>query len=293
MTKHLVVALSGGGLRGIYTNEVLHQIEVATGFAFTHTPSALVGSSVGGISALALGSGLGLRPQDVVTLLASQGRFIFSGSAWNSIKTLGGLIGPKYTADGLTRVLRDVFGSRNMTQQVIPTRVVSYNTVAKQPRVLGDSADSLSLVDAALATSAAPTFFPPHGEFIDGGCVANNPTVVALDFAEHLGIPLDSLRILSIGTGYSTAPIRAEASWGKAQWIEPLVEIFTDGVAQLAIREGYDILGQQNYMHIDTEMHAPFLDMDNTSQEAIAYWQKMAQQEVAARLPEIERFLSL
>ncbi len=41
----------------------------------------------------------------------------------------------------------------------------------------------VSLLDAALATSAAPTYFPMHTinnkRFVDGGLVANNPSMHA------------------------------------------------------------------------------------------------------------------
>src|SRR6185503_12202580 len=241
MTKQLILALSGGGLRGIYTNEVLSQIEQATGYTFSVNPAAIVGSSTGGISAIALGSGLRINPAGLVGLYDREGSTIFSGSTWNSIKTLGGLTGPKYTAAGLKGVLERTLGTRRLGDATTPVAVVTYNVSSRKTGVLSsrDNPD-MPMVDACLATSAAPTFFPPFGEFIDGGCTANNPTVVALDYAEEHGIPLDQLKVLSVGTGFDDGPIRAEAGWGKAQWLNPLVTIFTDGVAELATQEGRD-----------------------------------------------------
>jgi uncharacterized protein len=61
------------------------------------------------------------------------------------------------------------------------------------------------MVDVALATSAAPTFLPAARvdghRLVDGGTWANNPSVVAITEAVSLlGVPLDAIRILNVGT---------------------------------------------------------------------------------------------
>jgi hypothetical protein len=60
-------------------------------------------------------------------------------------------------------------------------------------------------VDVALATAAAPTYFPAHALadgalLLDGGVWANNPTgMAAVEAVSVLGWPSESLRILSLG----------------------------------------------------------------------------------------------
>ena len=63
----------------------------------------------------------------------------------------------------------------------------------------------LKVVDVALATSAAPTFFPlaeiGDSLFVDGGLYGNSPDLLALHEAEHfLQIPLSDIHLLSVGT---------------------------------------------------------------------------------------------
>jgi hypothetical protein len=67
----------------------------------------------------------------------------------------------------------------------------------------------MTILDAALCTSAAPTYFPPHriekvGCFADGGVFANNPGIAALSMAIRAGIQLQDIHIISVGTGSFT-----------------------------------------------------------------------------------------
>jgi hypothetical protein len=70
----------------------------------------------------------------------------------------------------------------------------------------------LQIVDVALASSAAPTFFSPivptgkSRAYWDGGLWANDPTVLAILHAQLvLRRPLHSLRVLAVGTGMDPA----------------------------------------------------------------------------------------
>jgi patatin-like phospholipase/acyl hydrolase len=68
---------------------------------------------------------------------------------------------------------------------------------------------NISAVDAALASSAAPTYFDEavvEGAvateiYLDGGIWANNPVLPAIaEAVRHLKIPLDRIDVLSVGT---------------------------------------------------------------------------------------------
>jgi len=95
----------------------------------------------------------------------------------------------------------------------------------------------IKLVDAALATSAAPLYFPPYdcdrfGYCVDGGLFANCPASIALSLwlRVHPGT-FDDIRILSIGTGNqpSAIDLKDKDSWlfsdpsdyGALAWLNP------------------------------------------------------------------------
>jgi hypothetical protein len=120
----------------------------------------------------------------------------------------------------------------------------------KRWRALESSARDVPLVEAALSTSAAPTYFPSHdpsgsGAFalVDGGVFANDPAVAAI--AEALGRAKDDpaelepadLFLVSIGTGEFTVGYeqRDVRGWGALRWVlgsdgPPILDTILGGV---------------------------------------------------------------
>ena len=81
----------------------------------------------------------------------------------------------------------------------------------------------LKLVDVALATSAAPTYFPVHNidgqQYADGGLYANSPDELALHEAEYyLSNSTESIYVLSIGTTTSEMSIPNEIGQNLGIW---------------------------------------------------------------------------
>src|SRR5262249_14743007 len=118
----------------------------------------------------------------------------------------------KYRPDALKEALTAQFGTRKLgeskTRLVIPslnleTGEVHIYKTSHHPRLELDYRESA--VDVAMATAAAPTYFPVHRAatglgLIDGGTWANNPTgVAAVEAISILGWPAEDLRILSLG----------------------------------------------------------------------------------------------
>jgi hypothetical protein len=151
----------------------------------------------------------------------------------------------------------------------------------------------MSILDAALATSAAPTYFPVHRarlgpapnatqlDLIDGGLAANAPDALALHYAvRELNFPEDRTGIFSIGTcalaeggvsgerppahGLVGALRRLGGSGGIVNLIMAIQE--ARGVAEARAR-----VGPTRYLRIDrtpSETQAKHLQLDNASPKA-------------------------
>ena len=132
------------------------------------------------------------------------------------------------------------------------------------------------LIDLALATSAAPTYFPlvntkHSANLTDGGMVANNPSLVALIDAMQLTESIDDISLLSIGTGeqchmpYDVEKLKDGGMWN---WIpsfkkynkrsmlpngSPLLELLMESQSKLAhFQTGF--LLKERYLRINPKL---------------------------------------
>lgn len=233
-----VLSLAGGGFLGLYTALVLAELERLNGAPLGRRFDLIAGTSVGGILALALAYELPL--ENVVRLFQERGRQIFSsrslpGSRVGRLLDLTRqVMGPKYTGNALYKALRVELGERTLGEAlhrvVIPSVDVgrSLTKVFKTPHAPASRGDGhLRAMDVAMATSAAPAYFPSveiEGRlYADGGLFAVAPDQVALHEAEHfLGVSPRQVRMLSIGTATSgyQPEIEVTATDGAVGWLD-------------------------------------------------------------------------
>src|SRR5438093_601361 len=95
-----ILALDGGGYRGIYSAAVLAAIEEDLGRPILRYFDLVAGTSTGGL--IALGLGAGLSPRDIVDFYATWGPRIFRRENFGLFKRK---YGSKSLEDGLTKVL--------------------------------------------------------------------------------------------------------------------------------------------------------------------------------------------
>jgi patatin-like phospholipase/acyl hydrolase len=136
---------------------------------------------------------------------------------------------PKYQSTGLQALLAANLPVMTLAQLasqtgkyvVVPSfQINSGNTTGSWQPVLFHNLPNVPLspdlsgtrlVDTAMCSAAAPTFFPPHdiaeGAFVDGGLAANNPcaaaiaAVLASSLPRQMGLTPESITAVSIGTG--------------------------------------------------------------------------------------------
>ena len=207
MNEFLTLSLSGGGYKGLYSAHVLARLEEDLNCRIAQKFDLLAGTSIGGIIALALA--LEIPAKDIEQLFLQKGKEIFHK---RTMISTGLLFKSKYTNNGLYEVLRDLFGDKTIGELkhrvIIP--IINYTEgkpqIIKTPHnILLQNDKRLKILDVALSTSAAPTYFPifstNDGDFVDGGMVANHPGFFAVVEAQsYLNQTLENIYQLHIGT---------------------------------------------------------------------------------------------
>jgi patatin-like phospholipase/acyl hydrolase len=272
MATYRILALDGGGIRGLYTAVLLNRLEAQVP-GFIGRVDLLAGTSTGGI--LALGLAKGMAPQSLIDLYRNNGGAIFSRTLWHEIRDLGELVGAKYDNKNLMRIIRSTFGSGTLKDLLprhvlIPSFDLDNQAATPAPRMWkpkffhnfegSDSDGEEKLADVALRTSAAPTYFPVYQGYVDGGVVANNPSMAALAQAIDKDTgkqQLENLRLFSVGTGITPAFVSGDTlNWGLAQWATVLANMMLEGVMGVADYECARLLGT-NYFRLAPVLPAP------------------------------------
>jgi patatin-like phospholipase/acyl hydrolase len=261
MTNYRILSFDGGGIRGLLTTTLLERLDVALPGWLGRT-QLLAGNSTGGIIALGLANGMSAAK--LSQLYYDNGPVIFNDSWLDNLRDVGRLTGAQYSNRGLRRTLTEHFSPTttlgDLDKKVL---IVTFDLDNQHPdparrtwkpkfyhNYTGEDSDaSANVVDVAMHTSAAPTYFPSVDGYIDGAVVANNPCMAALAQTQDLRSEfderprIDELALLSFGTGaVSNYIVGSRLNWGIAQWGAPLINIMIDGVAGVATYECAQIL---------------------------------------------------
>jgi uncharacterized protein len=260
-----ILALDGGGIRGLYTAVLLNRMAQEVP-GFTERADLLAGTSTGGIIALGLANGM--SPADLVELYQDNGKTIFSRGLLHEVGDLGNLVGAKYDNTNLIEIIDKTFGvgklkdllprhvlipSFDLDNEALPPKLRTWKPKFYHNYAGPQSDGEENITDVALRTSAAPTYFPVYQGYVDGGVVANNPSMAALAQAIDDvtgGQQLADLRLFSIGTGLTPVFVPGdEHNWGLAQWAHNLANMMLEGMEGVADYECARLLGN-NYFRL-------------------------------------------
>lgn len=302
-----ILALDGGGIRGVMTAFWLAELEKRLGGRLADHVDLVAGTSTGSILASAIC--LRIPAADIVNLYRDRGRDIFPSTAermWNRLgRTFSqGPSAPKYDDDGLERSLRDCLGEGllgDLPASGPGLMITAYETITRHAEVFKSWSSefaALPIWEAAKASSSAPTFFPAHVtdtlgvtmSLVDGGVAANNPAACAIAEAVRLnsgsaGIPIDRFALGSFGTGESARPISAAQAreWGAIEWAVPVISVLMDGAADTTSYVAGQFLGDERYVRINTRLDTGFDDMDDASSTNIEALVGLARRHVKSR----------
>src|SRR5690606_5013877 len=221
-----ILSIDGGGIKGLYSARILDKFEKKFKCKTSDHFDMICGTSTGGLIALALTNLI--TAEDICKFYEEKGEIIFPSSREFKIPFLGKisrrgikqiLWKGKFQNESLKISLDEIFGDNIIGDANNLLCIPSYSVTEAKPKVFkfdhkeGDLSrdNNAKMVDIALATSAAPTYFPMaelpyynNEQFIDGGVWANNPTLVGLLEALNCFVGKDKkykkIKILSLSS---------------------------------------------------------------------------------------------
>jgi patatin-like phospholipase/acyl hydrolase len=295
-----VLAVDGGGIRGIVPAVILGELQKRLGRELWQTFDLIAGTSTGGIIALGLGTlcnnGKPYSADQLLNLYVQNGSAIFQKS-W--LTPLRQLLLPKYSPDGLQATLTRFFQATEFCTALTPLLISSYNLQKQLPfffksHLIAARPDyNWKVTDIARATSAAPTFFPPFHltrgaddyALVDGGVFVNNPSMAAYVEARLLYPDAARVVVVSVGTGdrqdritYATAK-----DWGLIGWAKQIIPVLMDSVSE-AVDFELATLPECTYYRLQvTDLPPAAGEMDNVAPDNLATLQTLAKNYVASQ----------
>lgn len=239
-----MLALDGGGIRGVLTLSFLKKIEQIVGLPLHEYFDYIAGTSTGAI--IAAGLACGLSVDELIDFYRKSGPAMFQRSRYlerlRSLYQNGALEQKLKTTFGDSTDLRlegvensaGVKNGRLKTLLLVVTKNVTTDSpwpISSNPEAVyndpfrPDSNLNMHLWQLIRASTAAPVFFPPEVivfdpkdptkefVFVDGGVTPyNNPAFLLYRFATEPAYNLqwetgeDKLLLISVGTGAAPAP---------------------------------------------------------------------------------------
>lgn len=314
-----ILAIDGGGGRGVIPGYELTRLEEATGYPVSDMFHMVSGTSTGGIIALSLtmrNPEIPGRPlhsaHDILTMYQHE----MSGFFVKKRFSFGGAFRTKYKSRYLYSKLMGKFGnalfSDSLNDVIVPCYDAErgYPKIFKSYRAVTNPLYDFFAYDIARGTSAAPSFFKPAkivsqanqlGEtrihvLIDGGVLANDPTMCAFAEAKKRYPLADEFFILSLGTGRSHTPLLYDDSQSMRgyNWATAFPDISIDSSAatvdyQMSVFADAD--PAIKYFRFQPTLPADISRMDDTSRETIRRWTYHAEEQV--HLPQFNEVISI
>lgn len=222
MSTFRIISFDGGGVKGALSARILKRLYDDNKSLLDKT-DLFAGTSSGGL--ISLGLAAGLNGDEVDNFFSFENvKDVFSNKRFS-------LFHPRYKNKNLKKLISSI--SRNKTAIgdlekyiFIPSFSLSgitrdhwqgvfFNNLSKKYY------NSEKILDVALATSAAPIYFPSHNNFIDGGLLTNSPAIAAVITVMHKfpEYNINDFKVLSIGAGSVPKKIVENTkNWGVINW---------------------------------------------------------------------------
>lgn len=286
-----ILAIDGGGIKGVFPASFLAAIEDAIGDKISNYFDLIVGTSTGGI--IALGLGTGMTANEILSFYKELGPNIFRKKPFYRLRRL---FSSKYNQAPLRTALESKFNKVKLGESskrlVIPSlnletgKVHLYKT-AHHPRLEMDYKEEV--VNVALATAAAPTYFPTFKTsagipLVDGGMWANNPVGVAV--VEAVGIlkwEPENLRVLSLGC---TTEILDASTKSGAKLALKIIDVFMAAQSSASLSTAQVLVGnKQNIIRVSPAVGKNRFSLDGINE--IKSLEGLGNSEARDKLPQL------
>ena len=308
-----MLCLDGGGVRGILSVNILMRI-MEHNPRFLDNTDALFGTSVGGILSLLLATGY--EPEEVDHIFRFAMPHIFYHDPYRKFNPFNS----KYSDKPKQELMQYFFGNLKMGDLRRLCTVVSFRLDGRRsetnsffdregwrPAILSNMPMGQSQVkpdtdlpvwEAAMMTSAAPTYFPVFKGYTDGGIVANNPSIIAFSkvMAHFDNVTTRNAVLFSLGAGHyprhtevfssgvtgsgernytigwsGRKRMATRVDWGIKQWIPFLMDILLDGDSITAEMVMHHLLSNENndmYLRFNPKLphQTPLDDIDSVDE---------------------------
>ncbi len=293
--KFKILSLDGGGIKGLFSAAVLSHLEKDLNVRMVDYFDLIVGTSTGGLIALALGKGL--PADDILRFYIDQGQKIFTRNIFHPIKHFAQVA---YSAYKYEIILKKCFGEtllgESQTRLVVPSYSLDSGEVylfktAHHKRFRRDYKESMWKI--ARATSAAPTYFPVSKNidsirFIDGGVWANNPSMVAVvEAVTVLGKTMDDLYLFNLGTtqDLSNRPQRLDKG-GLWIWKNDIVEVVFEAQSS-GIAAQMGLLLGDNYFRLCPKVPQDIFKLDIIDEKRLQSLAGSESRKIAPKIKEM------
>ncbi|MDP2193546.1 MAG: patatin-like phospholipase family protein [Alphaproteobacteria bacterium] len=279
-----VLSIDGGGIKGLMVLEILALLERKTGKHTTELFDMIGGTSAGALIAtlITIKDPRTQRPKYNAGTLRDaliKNYPNFFKTKWNSCCQI---YKEKYKISPVRKILSQMAGDAIFGDAIIPVFVTAFNVSGKSKyhklSVLSSYSDNdkhKTVVDVALSSMSAPAFFKPHESsdgnlYLDGGLVANNPSLIAYCEAKAYFTHASHMVLLSMGAGSFAdhASSRKMYHTGLLDIGPSLPDMFLLGQQSITQQTLY-FMPDVTHFRVDPVLEGPKIDLDDTSKAAM------------------------
>lgn len=210
----VILSIDGGGMRGIFTLQILKKLEWLAGSPCYEWCDMVAGTSTGGlISSLILNKKSAVEIEEYYNTLVPK---VFTRKSWLAHRIYNP---PAYDKKNFRKLTREIVGDRTLkelnettgldmlfTAKDLAAGEETFFTCFSHGEQIKGTYQNVLLRAVMEATMSAPTYFSPFERFADGGTTTfNNPALSAVLEALHYDgkgkYRQHELTVFSLGTG--------------------------------------------------------------------------------------------